>query len=180
VPRQITDGQRAAWAPASRRAASRTFLRVLGRHLDRTRLLAHQMGRRPLYKAKQAVVFLPLLSLFHRHRLAPPLAAAAVEPPPTTQIALSYSPRPHASSGPPKLALFPPKSPHHCFLLQRRRLSITEPPHVANTLHRLPAPPCGFAATAVSSYCSSCLCFRCYHRGSPGCRLPRALCHHGR
>jgi hypothetical protein len=164
----------------SHRAASRTFSRALGRHLVRARLLAQQTGRRPLYKAKQAVIFLPLLSLFRHRRLAPPLATAAVEPPPTTQVASSYSPRPRASSGPPELAFFLPKSPHHRFLLQRWRLSIIKPPHVANTLHRLPAPPCGFAATAMSSYYSSCLCFRRYRRGSPGRRSPRAPCRYGR
>jgi hypothetical protein len=96
------------------------------------------------------------------------------------QTAPSRSPRPRASSGPPKLAFFPPKSPHHRFLLQHRRLSITEPPHVASPLHRLPAPPCDFAATAVSSCYSSCLCFRRNRRGSPGRRSPRAPCRHGR
>jgi hypothetical protein len=43
---------------------------------------------------------------------------------------------------------------------------------VASTLHRLPAPPCGFTMTAVSSCCSPCLCCGCYHSGSPGHRSP--------
>jgi hypothetical protein len=106
VLRRITVGQRVAWAPASRWAASRPFSRARGRHLDHARLLAHQAGRRPLYKAKQAVVFLLLLSLFHRRRLAPPLTTVAVELLPATQTAPSHSPRPHAPLGPTALAFF--------------------------------------------------------------------------
>jgi hypothetical protein len=51
---------------------------------------------------------------------------------------------------------------------------------VTSPLHRLLAPPCGFTATTVSSCYSLCLCFRRYHRGSPGRRSPRAPCRHGR
>jgi hypothetical protein len=96
------------------------------------------------------------------------------------QTASSRSPRPRASLGPPELALFLSKSPHHRFLLQRRRLSITEPPPMASPLHRLPAPPSCFAAITVSSCCLSCFQFRRYRRGSSGRHEPRASCCHGR
>jgi hypothetical protein len=112
--------------------------------------------------------------------LAPPLAAAVVKPPPATQTISSCSPRPCAPLGPTALAIFLPKSPHHRFLLQHRRLSITEPPHMASPLHRLLAPPSGFVVITVSSCCLSCFQFRLYCRGSPGHREPRAPCHHGR
>jgi hypothetical protein len=118
-------------------------------------------------------------SLFcHRRRLAPPLAAAAVEPPPATPITSSCSPRPRASIGPPELALFLPKSPYHRFLLQCRRLSITKPPHVASSLHRRSELPVCFAAIVVSSRCFSCFHFRCYRYRSQGRRSPwPPFCH---
>jgi hypothetical protein len=87
-----------------------------------------------LYIARvhRGIVFLSLF--FHRRRLAPPLAVAAIEPPPAMQIASSCSPRPHASSGSPELAFFPPKSSCHPFLPRVRSEHRHHRPHVARPL----------------------------------------------
>jgi hypothetical protein len=118
-----------------------------------------------------------LLCFCHRRHLAPPLAAAAAEPPPATQTTLSCSPRPRASSGPPELAFFPPKSPRHPFSFPT---PATKPPHVASSLHCRSELPVYFAATTVSSCCSSCFRFRRYRRGSLGHRSPWPPFRHGR
>jgi hypothetical protein len=114
VPRPIAAGHRAAWAPASRRATSRSFSRALGPPARRLAPSSDlQYDRRPIYNRVHRE---PFFSVFTAAATAaPPLAAAAVEPPLATQIAPASSPRPRAPHGPTGLAVFSPEPPHHHF-----------------------------------------------------------------
>jgi hypothetical protein len=77
VPRPITARHRAAWVPASRQAASRSFSRAPGPPARRLASSSdHYYDRRPIYKRVHREPFYPLF--LPPPPLAPPLAAAAV------------------------------------------------------------------------------------------------------
>jgi hypothetical protein len=116
VPRPITTGHRAAWAPASRRAASRSFSRAPGPPARRLAPSSDPHCGRAYKYVELAVNHLCFSVFTATATAAPPLAAAAVEPPPATQIAPASSPRPLAPRGPTGLAVFSPEPPHHHFL----------------------------------------------------------------
>jgi hypothetical protein len=108
----------------------------------------------PYIKPSKPPFFFFFFSVFgRRHRLAPPLTAAAVELPPVTQTASTHSAHPRASLGPPEPAQFRQNRPHHRFRSQLRRLSVTDPPPVASHLHRRSELPVCSTAIAVSCWC---------------------------
>jgi hypothetical protein len=101
VPRPITAGRR----PGASRARQ-------DRQCDVSRLPVTFIMTIALYITEFTVSHF-ILCFYCRRRLAPPLAAAAVEPPPATQIAPASSPHPCAPRGPTGLAVFSPEPPHH-------------------------------------------------------------------
>jgi hypothetical protein len=153
-------GHRAAWALAHRRGLRAASSHVCDRHNARTRLRAAL--ETPL-KGPSAPMFLFFFSLFCRRRhLALPLTAVTVELLLAKTTTPSRLPRSCAPPGPTAPVHLYPNHPHDHFLSHRRWPSVTEPPHVASPLHRLPAPPSFFTALTVSSCCLSCIQFNRY------------------
>jgi hypothetical protein len=134
---------------AGHRAASRTFSRAPGPPARR-RVSSSDHHRGRAYKYAEFTVAVLLLCFCHRRRLAPSLAAAAVEPPPATQITPASSTRPRASVGPPELAQFRLNHRNHLFLLQLRSEHRHHRPHVARPLQLVAVITKSTTVTAVS------------------------------